>query len=376
MALVQNEISEYLHQKADRLHIPLSGVFEVSPVCNMDCRMCYVRKTPAEVAEEGGLLELGDWIALAKEAKEQGTLFLLLTGGEPFLRPDFRTLYSELHGMGFVISVNSNGTLIDADTVAWLKEMPPSRINITLYGADNNTYENLCGNPNGFTDTVRAIRLLKEAGIAVKLSASITRYNVRDLERMVAFSSEHDLVLEATPYMFPPVRKEGFSAERFERFSPEETWAVQEKIIRLQFGENYFQEQCGSFCKKELELREEILQNPQSKGLGIQCRAGSSTYWITWDGKMMPCGMMSEPVVFPLKTGFRQAWEDLKEKTDRIILPTECNNCSKKEICNTCAAMVFAESGLYDRKPGYRCRMAMAQYGTCLDRMAEKLEGK
>ena len=47
------------------------------------------------------------FMQLAKDAKEQGMLFLLLTGGEPFLYPEFKELYQELSAMGFVISINS-----------------------------------------------------------------------------------------------------------------------------------------------------------------------------------------------------------------------------------------------------------------------------
>ena len=167
---VEAPMTEYLHAKASRLHIPLSGTFELTPVCNMACRMCYVRMTKAQQEALHPLRTAEEWLELGKTAKDRGMLYLLLTGGEPFLRPDFREILSGLHRMGLIITINSNGTMIDEKAAEWLKETPPTRINITLYGASDETYGRLCGNPRGFTQVTKAVRLLKEAGITIPLS--------------------------------------------------------------------------------------------------------------------------------------------------------------------------------------------------------------
>ena len=129
---IEPKITSYLFSKASRLSIPLSGTFELSPVCNFSCRMCYVRKTQKEVnASERRMLTKGDWISIAEQAKEQGMLYLLLTGGEPLLWPDFWELYEELVQMGFLVSINTNGSLIDEEAVKHFQKYPPNRINIT-----------------------------------------------------------------------------------------------------------------------------------------------------------------------------------------------------------------------------------------------------
>lgn len=107
-------LTKFLFHKASGQLLPLSGTFELSPVCNFSCRMCYVRKTPQEVAAHPrAMLTLERWLELARQAREQGMLYLLLTGGEPFLWPDFWPLYEQLIDMGFLISINTNGSLID-----------------------------------------------------------------------------------------------------------------------------------------------------------------------------------------------------------------------------------------------------------------------
>ena len=91
-------LSDYLYQKASVKKVPLMGTFELSPVCNFSCKMCYVRKTPEQIRKEGkSLIPWEKWLDLAQQCRDAGTLYLLLTGGEPFLYPGFRELYQKLH---------------------------------------------------------------------------------------------------------------------------------------------------------------------------------------------------------------------------------------------------------------------------------------
>ena len=365
------QIIEHMHRRAVAQGIPLSGTFELTPLCSMACKMCYVRMSPEEFAATGKRLRTADeWLALAREAKEQGMLLLLLTGGEPFLYPEFRRLYTELRQMGFVISINSNATLITEETVAWLKENPPQRINITLYGASDATYARLCGHPTGFTQVTRAIGLLRDAGISVKLNCSVTPENVCDLEDIIAYSDEHKLVLQATSYMFPPLRRDAESVGRNARFAAEECARTEVKIRRLQYGAENLREYC-----KAIESHQPV-DTPlcaDCEGEGLQCRAGTSAVWVTWDGRMTPCGMVNEPAVFPFGQGFADAWQSLRAQTAALHLPPECASCDAKHYCHTCAAMCYTETGRYDCKPQYRCDLMRAVPAACRE-LLEKEE--
>ena len=365
------QIIEHMHRRAVAQGIPLSGTFELTPLCSMACKMCYVRMSPEELAATGKRLHAADeWLALAREAKEQGMLLLLLTGGEPFLYPEFRRLYTELRQMGFVISINSNATLITEETVAWLKENPPQRINITLYGASDATYARLCGHPTGFTQVTRAIELLRDAGISVKLNCSVTPENVCDLEDIIAYSDEHKLVLQATSYMFPPLRRDAESVGRNARFAAEECARTEVKIRRLQYGAENLREYC-----KAIESHQPV-DTPlcaDCEGEGLQCRAGKSAFWVTWDGRMTPCGMVNEPAVFPFGQGFADAWQSLRAQTAALHLPPECASCDAKHYCHTCAAMCYTETGRYDCKPQYRCDLMRAVPAACRE-LLEKEE--
>lgn len=358
-------VTEYLYRKATSAGMPLSGTFELTPVCNMDCKMCYIRLSSQMQKKIAPLTNAERWLELAQEAKNAGMLYLLLTGGEPFLHPQIRQIMEGLHQMGLLTCVNSNGTMIDKDTVTWLKGCPPVRVNISLYGASDETYAELCGNPVGFTQTMCAIRLLKEAGISVKLNCSLTPYNAKDLPQMVDIAKQNDLVLQVATYMFPPVRKDGTLTGKNDRFSAEEAAYYMAYADYLTLGKERFLAQEG-------QLRELLEPEGNCEGDGVRCRAGKCSFWITWQGKMMPCGMFPEknaPNVFEMP--FLNAWQAVKKSVCNIHLPAQCAACNVKDICRACAAMVVTESGCFDKAPQYRCDM-MRAYKAQWERLKEE----
>lgn len=185
--------NQRLFARADMLGVPLSGTFELTPRCNFRCKMCYIHRAEHDAAARAAERSAAQWLALAEQCCREGTLMLLLTGGEPLLRPDFREIYTGCKRMGLVLSVNTNASLIDDDMVELFAANPPRRVNITLYGASPETYGALCGSREAYARVVRAILNLQSAGVIVKLNFSVTPYNrhdaqaVYDLRRSTSF---------------------------------------------------------------------------------------------------------------------------------------------------------------------------------------------
>lgn len=364
--LLEPKVVKHLYAVSAKQHIPVSGTFELTPMCNMSCEMCYVRMTKADMDKSGGRLRTKEeWLKLAEDAKAKGMLFLLLTGGEPFLYPEFKELYQQLSKMGFVISINSNATMIDEKVIEYLKENAPIRINITLYGASNETYDRLCHNPKGYTQVTRAIQLLKNAGIAVKLNCSVTPYNVQDLPAMIRYAQENKLILQATSYMFPPLRRDESMVGSNARFTAKEASRIAAEIVRLQNGDERFEEYVKLLEAGQAAMETDTEECLNVVGDKILCSAGRCAFWITWDGRMLPCGMLPQPISWPFKDGFEKAWQDIGNAVDRIHLPVECSDCKDKERCHSCAAMVFTETGTFDKVPEYRCQMTKCYQEEC-----------
>ncbi len=158
-------IENWIINKADAFKLPIGGTMELLPLCNMKCKMCYIQQTKDEIKNQGRMLSCDEWVEIAKSAKEAGVLFLLLTGGEPLMYPEFKRLYTILTDMGFIITLNTNGTLINEEWADFFAERPCRRLNITIYGKDNKTYADLCHSPFGYTQICRTIKLLKDRNI-------------------------------------------------------------------------------------------------------------------------------------------------------------------------------------------------------------------
>lgn len=343
-------IADYLHQKASANAVPLSGALELSPVCNFRCKMCYVRKTPQQLQKEGkSLIDWKTWLELAKQLREAGTLYLLLTGGEPFLYPNFRELYQALHEMGFLLSINTNASMIDEETMQWLKKYAPTRVNVTLYGASPDTYQRICGNADGYDRARRGIRMLLDAGIPVVLNASMIPENADDLESLAQIGKSLGVNTRLSTYMFPPVRRERESTDS--RFSPEVAAQMFMRKCKCQFEPDTL---CEMFKKQERSTDDWGMRLDH-----MRCRAGRSSFWISWDGTMAACGLLDFPLTQkPFEEQFIDCWKRLTQSVRTELVLKQCRDCELKEICNPCAATVYAECGDVNGRAEYLCRMA------------------
>lgn len=350
------QVTNYLFAKAAKNFTPLDGVFELTPVCNMNCRMCYVRKSKEEQEKEGNLISASKWLEIGKSAVDRGTLYILLTGGEPFLRTDLREILEGLKQMGLIIAINTNGTLINEETVSWLKNCRPNKVNITLYGASNETYGRLCRNPHGFDQVTKAIDLLLEAGINLKLNCSLTPDNFADLKDMVKFAADRNLILNLSTYMFPAMRKDGLNIGFNRRFDPQKSVDVLHDHNVRQEGKEKVLQRYKEHLQEVEALAEERKAGTQKTNRGLDCKAGTTNYWITWKGDFYACGMIPEegaPNV--LEQGFDNCWKQTVERIHKVELPLECAICDYRKVCRPCAACVMTETGGFEKVPKYKC---------------------
>lgn len=335
-------MSNYLHSLAVKNNVPLSGHFELTQNCNFSCPMCYVHESTRK--EE---LNAKTWLSLAEEVKKSGTLFLLLTGGEPFLREDFEEIYTGLSKMGFLISINTNGSLAEK-YLPLLKKYPPFRVNVSLYAAEEESYKSFCGS-DSFFRVKNSIEALQKSGISVRLNSVFTRENRGFAKEIVRFSKEKKLHLKSTSYTYPQVRLGAPCGENKARLSPFEAAECEVLSDIEKYGLAAYAE------KAKLLLLEENVEDGGEEYRRVRCRAGRSSFWLTWDGKMRPCGMLPKPETAPLELGFEAAWKELSKEVEKIRLPAECAVCKRRKACPVCAAMCFCETGEFSKKPEYVC---------------------
>ncbi|MBQ9499564.1 MAG: radical SAM protein, partial [Bacteroidaceae bacterium] len=331
--------------------LPIGGTMELLPLCNMNCKMCYIRLSKQQMETQGRMLSCDEWLRIAESAREAGVLFLMLTGGEPLMYPEFERLYLELTKMGFIMTMNTNATILDGRLADMFAEHPIRRLNITLYGADNAVYEKLCGNPNGFTQVMNAIRLLEERHLRFGFNYTITPENEHQVHEAFQIAREHQVQLDAADYMFPPMRKAGINVDRFTRLSPKESVEVRLKVLQELNPGMKLRDIAINLLRKSGKFDAEEL----SKLEGPNCTAGRSGFWINWKGELLPCGMLTTPQISLLGKSFKTCWEYITEETKKINRCKKCDECGYVGLCPSCSAACLTETGSTDGCPDYLC---------------------
>lgn len=345
-------LEKALFLKAANAERPIYGNLELLPLCNMNCDMCFVRLSPEEMKQQGRLRTLEEWKQVVLEIAQEGVLFLQLTGGEPLLYPDFKELYSFIRSQGIIVTINTNGTLIDEDWADFFAQFPPRRINITLYGKDNETYERLCHLPHGFDKAIRGIKLLRERKVDVKLNGSLAKENFKDTDELFRIADELGVPMTPAAYMFPATRERKRDYLYESRVTPKEAAQATMTIV----GHGKTAEEMRAYAQMKLAMVEQTEEGKLEPG-GMTCHAGKCAFIVNWQGHLQPCIIMKEPWVPVFELGFKKGWEQIVEKTKELQICAECNACKLRHLCGKCVAANYYETGNFHTKPSYLCEM-------------------
>lgn len=345
---MSNDLERYLIQKATSTSTPIKATLELTPLCNMNCQMCYIHHSYSETKELGGVKSGDYWESLIPEMKELGILFVALIGGEPFAYPGLQSLYEKLYKNGFYINITTNATLLSEKIPEWLKSIPPRYVTVSLYGASDKTYEKVTGNPQGFTQTIKGLERLLQAKIPVKLNYVIVPENKNDLQSVYQIKEKYQLPILATSYCFPQTRRK--KKVVYDRLTARECAMEELRIVKLNKPDKYREWICYL-------AERNYKQNTAKHTEHMYCHAGKSTFWISWQGDMMPCGMIDNISIKTCAGRMKETWEELKRRTAGIRTAYKCAKCENREICSVCPAIMEAETGSMENSPDYLCEI-------------------
>ncbi len=316
---------------------PLSATFELTPFCNFKCNMCYIRLTKEQAQKQGSLLCANKWLEIARQARDMGVLKLCITGGEPFTYPEFWDLYGELNKMGFLISILSNGSLIDQGVIEKFQEYGmPFSMKLTVYGASNKTYFDVCGDCEGFDKISAAIDLLKKEGVPLSLTSTIVKENAHDLQEIYKFASTKGLPMQHTITVVKSAR------------------GSENTVEKSRFSLSDFPEE---FTLEKLENN----KFPPSENPFSRCAGYNNSVWITWNGNIQLCSFMNKPYV-QYSGSLADDYIKLHSLLLKIKNPAECANCRWKSFCQRCPGILCAESGDPEKTDKDLCFMAEKLY--------------
>jgi len=331
-----------LQRRAAVIRQPVNGAFELTERCNLSCRMCYVRHSAHDAARRQEELSASEWLTLAQDAVDNGMVFLLLTGGEVFLRPDFFEIYTPLTRLGLMLTLFTNGTLVTDRIAQRLAEIPPSLTQITLYGGTAATYEAVTGVPGAYARCCAGIEALLKHRVRLELKTTITQRNAGELEAMRQMARNWGLAFSAGWLLMH--RRDGNPSEVEDCRLSAHDCASLEATERPAAGER----------------TEPGPRGPHAvKASNFYCQAGKSAFAINASGEMNPCLNLSKPAARPLDTGFRAAWEGLQRFVDDAPpLGSVCLACDMRGYCARCPAWSAMETGTLTEPVPYLCSIA------------------
>ena len=370
------------------IRVPLHGTFELTVRCNLYCKMCLFRRQDSEnralLANE---LTVGQWIELARQAAEAGTLDLLITGGEPLLREDFCEVWESIYRLGFVITLYTNATLVTPRVMETLRKYPPHRIGVTIYGAGPETYGRVTGSAGAFAKVMEGIRLLRTLPSHIEYRMTVIRDNYDDVaavEELIRREFDAESRLITTRLVTKAVRggcadvescrlpaeknieltiersvreMRSLLGDRFERGRVAITRREMDKKSATRCDDAGAESSAlQADAKQHLQLSSDTPAKPTLFG----CDAGMTSYTVTWDGHLQGCQMMN---AFAVKIGgcFRRAWKAFPKGVSLPPLCEKCRKCSLQEYCMLCPAFRYAETGTFSEAPDYICRDVAAR---------------
>jgi radical SAM protein with 4Fe4S-binding SPASM domain len=333
-------------ERARAARIPLSGSIAMTHRCHLRCLHCYLgdeRQAGSGPRER----KTGFWLSLVDEVADAGCLNLLITGGEPLLRRDFALVYERAARRGILVTVFTNGTLVDERLLALFAELTPEMVEVTLYGASAEVYERVTGVPGSHRRCLDGVDALVARGLPVTLKAVVMRENVQEVQAMRRLAAARGLSFRIDGALFPC--RDGCPAPLEHRVPPEQTVALEmedEALLRL--TADYFRRVRGSPPEQRL----------------FACGAGLTGFHVDPEGTLWPC-LMARTHGFDLRGGsFREGWDTaLPGFREQAVEPGyQCHSCERRFLCGLCPAQAGLETGSTQRKADYYCALGEARF--------------
>ncbi|MGI6376306.1 MAG: radical SAM protein [Anaerolineae bacterium] len=353
----QLDLSDWGAQLLAPLHggrYPLGGTLELTERCNLACRHCYISQPVGAAMARARELSTERVTALLDAMVSAGTLFLALTGGEPLLRPDFDTVYRAARERGLLVTVMTNGTLLTPEIADLFVELRPRAIEITMYGATEETYERVTQAPGSFARFRRALDLLRERSLPLMLKSVLLTLNRHELAMMRALAREFTATFRYDGLLWP--RLDGSTAPLAYQLPVEELLALDRADPEREAGWRRLAGLAGGET-----VRSEYVYS---------CGAGLHTYHIDSVGRMSICTMARRPAFDLAKMGFDAAWQRLgAERERKRVLDTPCRTCSVGALCTQCPGWSQAVHGDDEAPVEFVCDLGR-QRAAQLERMA------
>lgn len=324
-------------------HHLYSVIFEITPKCNFNCVHCYLHDH--HCSDELSYEQIIDIIDILYDKE---VLFLTFTGGDVFTRPDFLDIYLYAKQKGFIVELYTNGALINEKAIQIFKQYPPLLIDISLYGACEETYQKVTGASGMFHRVIQNIQALLDAGVRVSVKAPILNLYYSELPAMKKIAHNFGIPFRTGFEIFPTVDKDESIQDYSVSLRDSLAYEFQEFDKRPRtFGEDY-----------DVELVDLQKEKPL-----FRCKLGRGSCVIDYLGNMCPCMSFRHAGQRLTKENFDEIWGGFSRYPGmKASDDYQCLSCKAYDFCDICPAMMEFIHGNPEYVDKHFCQSAKARY--------------
>lgn len=341
----------------DRIQPSLKLVaLEITRSCNLFCAHC---RASAGHGYYEGELSTEECLRLIDEIVEVGRPILILSGGEPLLRQDLFEIARYAVTRGLRVVMGSNGTLITEEVAARLKDIPISRIGVSVDFPLPELQDKFRGKAGAFEAALEGIAEARKAGIGVQINCTVTRMNARYLDDLLDLALGVGAVAFHPFMLVPTGRGKGLRAEELR---PQEYERILNWIYdkQMELGDSMFFKPTDAphymrvIMQRDAETKHNKPETNETGGpmesLTRGCLAGIGYCFVSHRGVVQGCGYLDVEAGNVREESFRKIWDGstlFGELRDLSNIKGKCGICEYKRVCGGCRARAYESTGDY-----------------------------
>lgn len=337
-----NGILDAIYTINSREHMPISAFFELTSRCNFSCPFCYINEEGYLHSQLPGFAELKP---LFDYLIDNGLLYCVLSGGECLMHSDFSKIYRYLKEKGVLVTVFTNGYLLNQKLYDLFSTYKPFKVEISLYGSDDSSYSVATDTEGIVSDIIfRNVLKLKQLGVNVICKTPITSITENHYKAIEIWCEENQI-----PYYTSIELMDAYSgASRRDYFASE--------ILR----EKMKKESDAAFFADPNMIR--IAYGTKKRKLNFECSAGKTDIFIDAHYNLMPCMKAAWLPDWKFnigQLGIEGAYQSLVKKIIKIKgTPLQyCDGCIHSEVCQECYMTQYEHSDLRGHRGEYCKRL-------------------
>ncbi len=334
--------------------------WELTKSCNLFCAHC---RGSASHDQYSGELSTEECFHLIDQILEVGKPIIILTGGEPLVRQDVLQIAKYAINKGLRVVMGSNGTLITRKVATELKDVPISRVGISLDFPIAKLQDDFRGKRGALEAAITGIANARQAGLEVQINSTVTKLNVSYLDELLSLALRVGAVAFHPFMLVPTGRGKGLESVELSPEQYEETlnW-IYDKQVELG-DEMFFKPTDAPHYMRVMEQRQkqsgEIKSRRKSESATSHhpvhsitrgCLAGTGFCFVSHRGSVQGCGYLDVEAGNVREQSFNQIWAEsplFNDLRDLSNLKGKCGVCEYKRICGGCRARAYESTGDY-----------------------------